>query len=263
MIYFAPEATEAYRRAGVAEDRDGYFASRAAAMGEPPAELVISTFFNFHPDLVRSAIPRAWRSTRSEELVDVRLVAARAALVRMLGDAAQGDHVVEAADLARRAALEACEFLEGRPLFAAHASLSWPDDPLLTLWHAQSLLREFRGDGHIVALVAEGLSGVEALVTHAASGEVPAAVLKASRQWSDDEWAAAAQRLVDRGWLTPDLEFTEVGRDRRQRIEDRTDDLGLAPYRELGDEGCERLRQLTRPLSKAIVAAGGLGMMRS
>src|SRR5512132_3432075 len=33
----------------------------------------------------------------------------------------------------------------GRPLFAAHATLPWPDRPHLALWHAATLYREFRG----------------------------------------------------------------------------------------------------------------------
>jgi helix-turn-helix protein len=37
------------------------------------------------------------------------------------------------------------------------------------LWHAITLLREYRGDGHIIALVANGLSGLEALITCAAT----------------------------------------------------------------------------------------------
>ena len=57
---------------------------------------------------------------------------------------------------------EACTVLrapEGRPLYAGHADLPWPDEPLLELWHAASLLREHRGDGHIAALLHAGLTG--------------------------------------------------------------------------------------------------------
>ena len=57
---------------------------------------------------------------------------------------------------------------------AGHASLPWPDDPLLQLWHAQTLLREFRGDIHIAAMTADGIDGCEALVCHAASEEIEA-----------------------------------------------------------------------------------------
>ena len=35
------------------------------------------------------------------------------------------------------------------------------------------MLREHRGDGHVVALVAAGLDGRQALVTMAATGAVP------------------------------------------------------------------------------------------
>jgi hypothetical protein len=39
---------------------------------------------------------------------------------------------------------------DGRPLHAGHAELPWPDSPLAALWHATTLLREYRGDGHII-----------------------------------------------------------------------------------------------------------------
>ena len=67
-----------------------------------------------------------------------------------------------AAELARTAT-EGCT-AAGRPLYAAHASLPWPDAPHLALWHAITLLREFRGDGHIACLVDAGLDGIDALV---------------------------------------------------------------------------------------------------
>jgi hypothetical protein len=37
------------------------------------------------------------------------------------------------------------------------------------LWHAATLLREHRGDGHIAALVIGGIGGTEAHVLHALS----------------------------------------------------------------------------------------------
>ena len=147
--------------------------------------------------------------------------------------------------------------LPGRPLFAAHASLPWPDQPHLVLWHAQTLLREFRGDGHLTALVGEGLDGVEALITHAASGDVPAEVLRATRAWPEAAWAAGEDRLRARGLLAGDgLTFTDAGRALRQRIEDLTDQRSTAPYEVLGDDGCERLRTLGRVLSRRVVDAG-------
>ncbi len=253
MIYFAPEAAAAYEALGV-KGFDGYFASRAAAMGPVPAEVVMATFFNFNPDIVRQAIPRAWEAAAPPLLLAARLGAADAALRRALGDAVDSSEVAEAAALARVAA-DACA-PEGRALFAAHSSLPWPDQPHLALWQAITLLREFRGDGHLAALVDAGLSGIEALVLHAASGEVPRAALQTTRGWTDEAWHAAIGSLRARGLVEADGAFSEAGAALRQHVEDRTDALAIAPWEALGPEGCDQLRALVRPLSKAIVGGG-------
>jgi len=258
MIYFVPEGPEHYGRLGIGKGQAGYFASRSAPMGEASAELVIATFFNFNPDYVRAVIPGVWKTVRPADMIDARFAAADAALRRMLGDAVTSDEMIAASQLARSAALSACDRLEGRPLFAAHADLTWPDDPHLVLWHAQTLLREFRGDGHIAALVAEDMSGVEALIMHGGTGAVGADVLQTTRNWSDDAWTAAVDRLIDRGLLDPDGTLSERGADHRERVEDRTDQLALAPYESIGEGGCDQLRQLARPFSRAVVAGGGL-----
>lgn len=259
MIYFVPEAAERYRQAGLEHPRSGYFASRSAAMGEASAELVIATFYNFDPDTVRAAMDGVWRTVRPDELVDARLLAADAALRRLLGDdVLTGDAVAEAAELARSAAEAACDHLYGRPLFAGHAGLPWPTAPHLVLWHAQTLLREFRGDAHVAALVADGVSGIEALLMHGGTGVIATAVLQQTRNWSDPAWTAASDRLIERGLLEPDGRLSVHGAARRQWVEDRTDSLALAAYEVLGDHGCARLRELCRPLSQAVVAGGGL-----
>jgi helix-turn-helix protein len=253
LVYFAPEATEEYAAIGIVPAVGGYFASRAAPMGPVPAEVVVATFFNFCPRVVHHEIPRAWSLASPAAIVAARFRAASRALRQVLGAAADGPDVTEAAALARQAALRATDHAAGRPLFAAHASLEWPDDPLLVLWHAQTLLREFRGDGHIAAMTTEGIAGIEALLIHAATGEVPRAALQATRGWNDDEWSAAEEGLRRRGWLTSDGTFTDAGRAHRQEVEDRTDALALPAYEALGDEGCARLRTLVRPLSKTVV----------
>ena len=259
MIYFSPEAAAAYESLGLT-GRMGYFASRAAPMGAVPAEVVIATFYNFRPQLVRDAIPEAWNRATPAAILEARVDSADRALRRSVPDAIGSSDLSEAATLARRAAEVACEHLDGRPLFAGHASLSWPDESHLVLWHAQSLLREFRGDGHIAALLAAGLSGVEAAITHVATGEVPGAVMLATRDWPADEWAAAIEGLQARGILEPgeELGLTEVGRAQRQWIEDVTDAASVVAYETLGEDGCGRLRALARPLSKAIVDGGFL-----
>ena len=196
MIYFVPEAGEEYARLGI-DGRAGYFASRAAPMGAVSADVVVSTFFNFNAELVREAIPGAWQIAAPEALVAARFRAADAAFRRLLGDAVvESEEVRRAASLARTAAEEAGRRPEGRPLAAAHADVSWPTAPHLQLWHAQSILREFRGDGHVALLVVHGLSGIESLITHAATGDVPGHVLRTSRGWSQDQWETAVDALA-------------------------------------------------------------------
>ncbi len=252
MIYFVPEARQRYEALGLRGRRMGYFASRAAALGPVSAEVVIATFFNFHPGLVRRAIPEAWSLTTPAALLDARLLAADEVLRRVLGDAVDGPAVAEAAALAK-VATGGCH-LEGRPLYAAHAALGWPDEPHLALWWAQTLLREFRGDGHIAALVCEGITGCEALVLHEASGadSLAPGTLQASRAWPDDEWEAAQASLRDKGWLDDGNAMTDAGRAVRQRVEDTTDELALVCWERLGDAKSQRLRELVRPVSRAI-----------
>jgi hypothetical protein len=227
--------------------------------------VVIATFFNFNPDLVRAAIPAAWQTTTTEQLLGARLEAADAALRRALGDAVRAPEMARAAALARTAADAATEYIEGRPLFAAHARLDWPDDPHLVLWHAQTLLREYRGDGHVAALTTSGLTGIEALVVHAATGEVSAQVLKATRAWSDEQWAAGVDSVRSRGWLADGdgLVLSASGAAQRQEVEDTTDRLSVHAYSTLGEDGCSELRGLARPFSQSVVASGTFGFQAS
>ena len=59
VVYFAPEPAAAYRELGL-RGRSGYFASRSAAMGAVEVDVVVATFFNFYPDLVRGAMDGVW-----------------------------------------------------------------------------------------------------------------------------------------------------------------------------------------------------------
>ena len=256
LIYFTPEAEAAYAPFGL-QGRGGYFASRAAAMGPVPAEVVVATFFNFDPRLVRMAIPLAWERATPEQWREARLTAIDRALRSVLGDTIESTEVAEAAELARMAA-EGCTS-PGRPLYAAHADLAWPDEPHLVLWHAITLLREYRGDGHVACLTADGFDGCQALVMHAGMGDVGAKTLAASRGWSDVAWSEAVAELATRGLVTADGALTDEGRAQRQALEDRTDELAMAPWRHLGHERCDQLRAFVRPFSRAIVEGGSFG----
>lgn len=254
QLYFAPEHDEHLSAVGLRPGRMAYFAGRAAPMGAVGAGVVTATFYNFSPSLVAHMIPRAWTLATPEQVLAARLAAARASLTRLLGDAAGSGEVGELAGLLR----EACDGLtaEGRPLFAGHADLDWPEEPLLSLWHGATLLREHRGDGHVAVLLHAGLTGLEALITHSATGRgFTEAAAKATRGWRDEEWAAASAALADRG-LLEDARLTAEGEDLRGRIELQTDALAADPWLSLGAEKTGRVVELGKGLSRRIAESG-------
>jgi hypothetical protein len=255
-IYFVPEAAEAYRRLGLKGGWMGYFASRSAPLGHASAELVTAVFFNFHPAMVARALPDAWGLASPEDVIAARLQTADLALRRLVPGHVGSPAEAEAAVLAREAAESPA--LSGRPLYAALRSLPWPEEPHLALWHACTLLREHRGDGHVASLTAAGLDGCEAHVTVTATGAVPRDTLQSNRKWSDEEWAAAEERLKARGWLDSAGRLTDAGRAGRAEVEARTDELAEEPWRALGPERTERLRELLTPMARAINDAGGV-----
>ncbi len=260
MVYFAPEAQEEYVALGFdvkANRAAGYFPARAAAMGAVTWPVVQATFFNFSGLACQFGMAGAWDVASPEDLQAARWRGAERALRRMLGEAADGPEVAEAAELAATAASGCAPY--GRPLYAANAALTPPDSPLMRLFHAQTLLREFRGDGHIAALVGEQITGLEAAVLHVAMHESwTRKGLQTTRAYSDEEWDGAIAGLVERGYLTADGEFTDEGRAHRQRVEDLTDALSVCAYARLGEDGCARLQQVGGPLAQAVLAAGGL-----
>lgn len=240
-VYFAPEAKEIFGGIGLKGYWMGYFASRSAAFGPASPELVMATFYNFAEPMVRRALPDAWSFSTPEAVLEARLRLADITTRRILdgAGAAETREVSELAEAAARAAHP-----EGRALFAAHASLSWPGDTHLRLWHATTLLREHRGDGHVAVLVDRGVDGLESHVLAAAAGNIDLVTQKKHRGITDEAWDAAVERLRGRGLVDATGAFTAEGRSFKQAIEDRTDELALQPYAAIGDDASERLLRL-------------------
>ncbi len=257
MIYFAPEAEREYERLGLESATGmGYFASRASAMGAVGAGVVTASFSNFSPRLVAANLPRAWTLASPEQVQTARLRAVDAALTRLLGEEGVGsDEVAQTAELAARAS-EGCR-RQGRPLYAAHADLDWPQPDHVRLWHAVSLLREYRGDAHVQALVSAQLSGLEALVLHCATGKaLTPSFARRSRGWSSEAWDDASEQLAQRGLLDPDGSLTEDGTELRERVEAETDRLSTGPAEQLDASSLERLVELGRGLRGRITHNG-------
>ncbi|MET9319725.1 hypothetical protein ABZX75_05935 [Streptomyces sp. NPDC003038] len=255
-IYFSPDLAKELAALGVTDPVAVNLASRAAAMGAVGSGTVTATFYNYRQDLVARHLPAVWDSATPEQVLAARLRAADTTLRRLLGaETIESPELAEAAGLAMRAA-EGCT-RHARTLYAAHADLPVPEEPHLLLWHATTLLREHRGDGHLAALLIADLDPVEALVSHTATGRgMTPKWITASRGWEQSDLDAAAERLRARGILDANGELTEEGKAVRERLEADTDRLDAAPYEHLGAQGLARLAELGGGFVMKAIAAG-------
>lgn len=254
VTYFFPEAREACDGLGLRGFWMGYFAARSAPLGAVPAEVVTAAFYNFSHEHVARALPAAWSHTSTEAALRARTVGAVAAL-RRSGVTADEDTVTAAA-LLEKAALGAPT--EGRPLFAANRALPLPDEPLERLWHAATLLREQRGDGHVALLVGAGIGGRESNVLHSAADRVPQEAIRAIRRYDDDEWHACTERLVARGIVDRAGGLTAAGRELKDGLETATDRLALEAFDALDDAELDLLFRTLTPIARKVVATGDI-----
>ncbi|MFJ6719193.1 MULTISPECIES: SCO6745 family protein [unclassified Streptomyces] len=255
-VYFSPDLGKEYAALGVTHRAAVNLASRSAAMGAVGAGAVTAAFYNYRHDLIAEHLPAVWEITTPEQAVAARLRAVDSTLRRLLGEETiASPEVAEAADLAMRAT-EACT-RHARTLYSAHADLPVPEEPHLRLWHATTLLREHRGDGHLAALLLADLDPVEALLSHTATGRgMTPEWIKSIRGWEQSDLDAATERLRRRGILDEAGELTEEGAAVRERLETDTDRLDAAPYEHLGADGLARLAELGGALVAKAIGAG-------
>ena len=252
VTYFAPEARAALDDLGYRGFWMGYFAARSAPLGPVSPEVVTAVFYNFAPARVAKALSAAWEIAAPATVLQIRQESATAALRRY--GCTDPDRVATAASLLSRAARQAP--MEGRPLFAANLALAWPQDPLSQLWHATTLIREHRGDGHVAVLAALGISGRQSNVLHAAADRVPREMIMRSRDYDEQQWQHHVDELADRGLLDSSGTLTAAGAQLKAEIEERTDRLALAAFDALDDTELDALFAALTPLTRLVVAAG-------
>ncbi|MEW2164316.1 hypothetical protein AB0912_15180 [Streptomyces sp. NPDC007084] len=255
VLYYAPESFEEAASLGYGtEDRwPSYFPYRAAPLGPVGPERVTSAFYSFSPRMVAEHINPAWRKASPRQVLAARERSVDRAYRTLFGERVASPEIAEAATLARRAA-EAAN-TAGRPLAAANAELEWPRAPHLQLWHAATILREHRGDGHLAALLVAGLDPVESLVSFAAIGAAPVERFE-SRGWSPGEWAAGRDRLLARGLVDEKGVATDAGRALRHQVERHTDQLAAGPWQLLGTDTIDRLADLLGEFWVAVIGSG-------
>lgn len=255
LVYYAPEVFEEFAALGfdVTTRWPTYFPLRAAPLGEAGPRQVAAAFYSFSPTMVAEHVGPAWTVASRDQVLAARLRGVDRLFRSLMGDQIGTADFAEAAQLLRRVA-ESAE-TTGRPMAAANADLPWADEPHLVLWQAITLIREQRGDGHVAALMVNGLDPCEALVSFAAIGAAPVETFQ-SRQWSEDEWAAAEDRLRARGWIDADGNATELGVEGRDQVERLTDQLAAQPWKAIGEKGIDRLAELNGPIFTAALLSG-------
>jgi hypothetical protein len=119
------------------------------------------------------------------------------------------------------------------------------------------MLREHRGDGHIVALVSEQIGGIEAHVLSALDqGIYPAESFGRIHHLPKARLAEVMDGLRDRNIIDVSGRLTRAGREVKDRIETLTDVLAEAPYAALERQDLDELIVSLEPISARLVAAG-------
>ena len=140
-------------------------------------------------------------------------------------------------------------------MYAALRALPVPDDAVPRLFHAASLLREHRGDGHIAALMVEGVGGLEAHVLVALDMGMPAEKFGRIHHLPSAQLAAVIDGMRDRSLIGADGWLSEPGRSVKQRVEELTDDLAAKPYESLEPDELDELVRALEPLARLLLAA--------
>lgn len=258
VAYFNPSIREQLRATELSP-MARYLGGRGAPLGGCPGACVAATFFNFNP----IAVEPGWQEATAyglDRLYELHLSGIEVALREAFGTLCDDPALPELGQ--RFGEIGAGLEYAGRPLAAAWSTTTAPTEPHLRLWQSLASLREYRGDGHLAALVQSGLSGVEAIVFHESPHPDPrlrrrtlgADFSRTSRGWSTQEWADAVDSLHRRQLLDADGTISTTGAQLYTAVEEATDDAAAAVFADIPD--AEDLIGRTRPFVKAVIDAG-------
>src|SRR4029079_6236116 len=251
--YSADDPNEAMFALGFTNYWDTYFAGRAAPLGLPTAEVVDALFYNFAPGEVARPIPEVWRTHTPHAAMAARQTGCVKALRRILGAHVNSAAFARTAELLIKAATSAPS--EGRAMYPSLRAIYVPYEVVARLFHAASLLREHRGDGHIAALMVEGVGGLEAHVLLARDMVMPAAKFGRIHHLPAAQLDAVIEGMRARGLVGDDGWLSDEGRSVKQRVEALTDDLAAKPYESLEPDEFDELVTTLEPLAPPLPPA--------
>ena len=252
---FTPEARAVVEAAGLPA-RATYVVLRAAPLGPADPSVVTAAFHGFPQSVIEQVLPAAWSAISPVDAVTGTHQAVAASSARQFAEHPGVEPVARTADLL--AEVVADLDTTGRPLAAVNQAVAAPADPWARLWRALNTLREYRGDAHVAALVTADLDAVEAQVLMAAwAGErLELDRMRKTRGLTDEIWAAARQRLIERSLLTTEGSLTPAGHRLRDGIEAITDTASARPFRRLGADRTQEVWQFVGDLSSGLIDTG-------
>lgn len=251
ICFWSEPVYDAYAALGL-DFLQGYVYGRGCPLGDASPSVVAAAFGVFEPGLVADLFASGRAVCSVEDVRAAKEHGAVAALTTVLGSPDSIDGLADVVAVLRRA----CDAADptGRALHAGLAGLDWPSDLLGQLWHACSILREHRGDGHLAALVAAGLDGVQANeLTELWVGWDPLSYT-GSRAWAPERMAAGTSELEGRGWVR-DGALTDEGLRVRRELEEATDRAAAAAVDAIADD-LDRVLPLLERWSSQVVEHG-------
>ncbi|WP_134323869.1 SCO6745 family protein [Cumulibacter soli] len=260
VAYFGPQVGEVSKAEGL-NFYGSYVGFRGAPLGACSPAVVAAAFYNWNPAVIEKGWQDALASHTPAQLLAARERIADKALTGAFGDLLGSDQLPRVVDRLNGILSNATK--AGRALGAANLDVARHSEPHVALWQATATWREWRGDGHIGALIANELPPVEALVLHTAEHPDPSVgggalskdATKSSRAWGDEAWEAAADRLRTRGLLEADAErLTTAGAQLYDLIEDQTDDAAASIWANVDD--ADEFFAAVRPFVKSVIDAG-------
>lgn len=222
----SPEA-KAFAKAHEMRGMPAYVLGRGSVLGDVDADVVTAAFGFFAADVVRTS----WEAGRAaldvqtarEEYAEVCRAWGRARLARLSDPARLAEllgWVVDGADVA------------ALPLYAGWRAVSLPDDDLGRVAQQLHVLREYRGGLHLVAIVASGLSPLQAVLS-SPGGSAHASFYGWEEPFEDVSGLAVArsqaEELTDR-LVSPSWDV--LGHDEREELLEllvEAHDLALGP----------------------------------
>ena len=228
---------------------ESYVWGRAAALGEPPAGVVVATFGVFEPTFLATVYEQGRTSIGRHAVLAAREAGAVESLASIVTETddirAAGDALLDATGRVDATA---------RPLFSGLRDVAVPASALGRLWRGAELVREHRGDGHLGVCIGEGLDPLEMSLLTELWLDYPVGEYSSSRGYGPDAISAAMARLAARGWVDGSA-LSPVGRTERARIEDATDRSQDALVAALGAQ-LDAVIATAERVSAAIMTAG-------